>query len=493
MLLILVTALVAQLGCEIMPTVRVKPTLHNPYPQLTDIAVVPFFNRTGATDIDGRECARLYAEELQRVPGYRVVAQSLVENAMIENEITRFESADDIRKLGRLLGVEAVVVGSVNSFHAYYPQNFGLDVEWYAVNPYFHTIVPGSGLPWGTPEESQIPDRILLQAEHALARAQLQTQTPDAPPQEATENRFSSGAPPSLPQRRGKVVPVPGERLVSNANGIQLVSYWDTEPANAAGGSAGGGAADATLNLTELAAKQQEIGLNRQLIGTGVPYVPGAESLPPAEPVLPQPLVPALPKLSQGPEASPWSDTVPPLPPLAGGVYNGSYPGYPIPPGVPPEALAQYGWMPGMVPPQPMLYPMMPAMPTATPGQIVGEPDRFPGLPADWPDPRGFIPDGPLPERPKGEVVNKGPVIQHSAIYKANDRDFTQALADYDLLFRDDKRIDGWQGMIENQTEFVSFCCRMHIWEMLTARGGAGKGETVTKTWKPWVGGRKTY
>ena len=59
-----------------------------------------------------------------------------------------------------------------------------MQVEWYAANPCFHPIPPGYGLPWGTPEEEQIPPQLVFEAERALAREQLKTQTPryQAPP-----------------------------------------------------------------------------------------------------------------------------------------------------------------------------------------------------------------------------------------------------------------------------------------------------------------------
>src|SRR6185436_19652256 len=58
------------------------------------------------------------------------------------------------------------------------PPRCGLQVEWYAANPCFHPIPAGYGLPWGTPEEEFIPAPLVFEAELALAKAQLRTQTP---------------------------------------------------------------------------------------------------------------------------------------------------------------------------------------------------------------------------------------------------------------------------------------------------------------------------
>ena len=76
------------------------------------------------------------------------------------------------------MGVEAIVVGSVTDFDAFYPPRMALTVHWYAANEGFHPIPAGYGLPWGTEQEQQIPSRIAREAEFELARSQLATQTP---------------------------------------------------------------------------------------------------------------------------------------------------------------------------------------------------------------------------------------------------------------------------------------------------------------------------
>ena len=41
------------------------------------------------------------------------------------------------------------------------------------------------------------------------------------------------------------------------------------------------------------------------------------------------------------------------------------------------------------------------------------------------------------------------------------------------------RAFDGWQGYLQRSDEFIRFCCHLHIWEMLTARGGAGETRVV--------------
>ena len=69
----------------------------------------------------------------------------------------------EARRLANILGVDAVVIGSVTDYTPYYPPRCGMRVEWYAANPGFHEIPPGYGLPWGTPEEEYIPAPLVFE------------------------------------------------------------------------------------------------------------------------------------------------------------------------------------------------------------------------------------------------------------------------------------------------------------------------------------------
>jgi hypothetical protein len=91
-------------------------------------------------------------------------------------------SPREARRLAQILGVDALVVGAVTDYTPYYPPRCALHVEWYAANPNFHPIPPGYGLPWDTPEEELIPAPVVFEAEMALAREQMKTQTPGYEP-----------------------------------------------------------------------------------------------------------------------------------------------------------------------------------------------------------------------------------------------------------------------------------------------------------------------
>ena len=167
-------------GCAAFPEVREKPSFHNPFPQLARVAIIPFNNQSDVPTLNMDDVTLAYYGELQAIRGFEVVPVGVVMRAL---EATGGDLSDtqQIRNLGKMLGVDAVVVGSVTDFTPYYPKRMTLAVNWYATNPGFHPIPPGYGLPWGTAGEEFIPESHVWEAEFALAREQLATQTPNPP------------------------------------------------------------------------------------------------------------------------------------------------------------------------------------------------------------------------------------------------------------------------------------------------------------------------
>ena len=396
--LLLVTA-----GCSALPDVAHQPQIHNPFPQLSRVAVLPFFNQSAEPTVDGDQVALAYFNELQAIPGFEVVPvgvtakllQSIKQNqtreqlfalgrelnvdpatmqdahdaltsqgivvgsgeyweglakaiqidparlvaafGKVQTLLPPTDSPEYFQQLARAMDVDAVVVGSITEYTPYYPPRMGLSVRWYAANPSFHPIPAGYGLPWGTAEEEFIPESLVFDAEFALAKEQLKTQTPPLPATAVTQATVSCAA-----------------------------------------------------------------------AGEALPPTPAAESNPYEHP----------------------SD---------------------------PSILSQ-----------PVQSSLSPA----------------PQLPADWPDPRGFVPPPPRAQRPQPRPQTE-PVLSHTRLYHGNDADFTKRLANY-FYFRDDARFGDWQGYLQRTDDFVRFCCHLHITEMLAARGGAGKTRVV---WR-WPIGR---
>jgi hypothetical protein len=167
-------------GCACFPDTRQRDRIHNPFPQLKKVAVLPFFNQSSEPTVDTDLVAQKYFEALQAIPGFEVLPIGVVKDQWLQYSLANGEprTGKDFQQLAKQMGVEALVVGSVTDFDAYYPPRLAMTVDWYAANEGFHQIPAGYGLPWGTKHEKNIPKRIAREAEFELARSQLATQSP---------------------------------------------------------------------------------------------------------------------------------------------------------------------------------------------------------------------------------------------------------------------------------------------------------------------------
>lgn len=402
---LVIPALVAVLisaapGCSLLiPEKALKPVIRNPFPQLSRVAVAPFFNQSDEPTVDGRQVALAYFAELQTTPGFEVVPVGVVEEAIIANQVD-LSGPGEARRLAQILGVDAVVIGSVTDFSPYYPPRMGLRVEWYTANPGYHEIPAGYGLPWCTPEEEFIPDSLVYESQMALAKAQMKGLAPDCegqcqtlpppPGSAATESgsRASDGPAVVLPPQ----APAPAdEPAPSGAKSAAPAEDGDTE-----GPLAPGAAYDPFDPKVELAVADEEMPAE-------------TAPMPAAEPL--------------------------PSPPRAGKVS---------PRGATVAAIA---------------------------GAAVGAAPHAAN--AQAPCPSGACAAGGAPCLP-----HNGPVLSHTRIYNGNDADVADALEGY-VSFRADDRFGGWKSYLDRSDDYIRFCCRMHISEMLSARGGSRKMQVV--------------
>lgn len=223
-------------GCSLLPQVSSQPTFHNPFPQLSKVAVAPFFNLSHEPTVDGRKVAMAYFSELQQIPGFDVVPVDVVEAAMREHHI-ELRGPQEARKLAQILDVDAVLIGGVTDYSPYYPPRLAMKVEWYAANPAFHPVPPGYGLPWGTAEEDRIPAPLVFESEMALAREQMKTQTPPMEKMPIEMPRPQAGAtePGGSPGRTDASAPNPPQTQ-RDAHDVRRAEF--TEASAAAGGAA---------------------------------------------------------------------------------------------------------------------------------------------------------------------------------------------------------------------------------------------------------------
>ena len=164
-------------GSAMLPEIVHQPTLHNPFPQISKVAVAPFFNASSESTLDGRKVAEAYAAELAEVPGYVVIPVSQVETAMRAYGL-QLEKEKDARRLAQILQVDAVVVGVVTEYTPYYPPRMTLQVP--GSRPIRTSIPsrPAMACRGERRARRDIPGPLVFQAELALAKEQLKTQTP---------------------------------------------------------------------------------------------------------------------------------------------------------------------------------------------------------------------------------------------------------------------------------------------------------------------------
>ena len=147
-------------GCAAFPDRMIQPQYHNPFPQLHRVAMLPFFNQSHEPTVDGEAVAMAYYNELQTIPGFEVMPVGVAKQLLAASRIEP-RTGEDFQQLARLMGVDAVLVGSITEYSPYYPPRMGLAVDWYAANPGFHPIPAGYGLPWGAAEEEYIPNSLV--------------------------------------------------------------------------------------------------------------------------------------------------------------------------------------------------------------------------------------------------------------------------------------------------------------------------------------------
>jgi len=383
---LLISALAAVLisaapGCSLLiPEKALKPVIRNPFPQLSRVAVAPFFNQSDEPTVDGRQVAMAYFAELQSTPGFEVVPVGVVEQAIIANQVD-LSGPGEARRLAQILGVDAVAIGSITDFTPYYPPRVGMRVEWYTANPGYHEIPAGYGLPWGTPEEEFIPDSLVYESQLALAKAQMKSLAPDceiacqplpAPPNSGVGE--AAGPAMMLPPQ----APAPADELPSPAGDAPLApgaAYDPFEATTALASAEQRSQAAERLPAPQRAGKVDALGTTAAAVaGAGVAAVAGVAGY--------------------GPEAS------------------------------------------------------APCPSTA----CVGGNTRC--------------------------LPHYGPVLSHTRIYTGTDADVVDALQGY-VSFRTDERFGGWKSYLDRSDDYIRFCCRMHISEMLSARGGSRKMQVV--------------
>ena len=396
-------------GCSLVPIVREKPQLHNPFPQLSRVAIVPFANQSNEPTLSGARVAEAYYHELQSIPGFEVVPIGVVESQLPQFEQMALghpiQTSEDFQKFAQFLGVDAVLQGSITEYDPYYPPRMTLKVNWYAANPGFHPIPVGYGLPWGTKAEKDIPAWIRLESERELAAAQLATQTPVPTEQYAIQPATANQSPPPISSAEAQPGNAPESLPESSASQSSAVHSSGETNENFASLAHHNGSTIENDRIRipmpeDVAESNSGIDLASQEIILG-------EEIP-AE-------------------------------------------GHPTGIQLRPDSV-------GLI-----VTPVNGTAMTSSVGNIRD-------LPIDWPDPQGLIPASPSANRPR-MVPQIAPIISHMNAYNGHDEDFTEKLSEY-FYFRDDARFGGWRAYLQRSEDFIRFCCHLHVVETLASRGG---------------------
>ena len=61
--------------------------IRNPFPQLSHVAIAPFFNQSDEPTLDARQFSMAYFAELQEMPGFEVVPLGVVEEAILRHRV----------------------------------------------------------------------------------------------------------------------------------------------------------------------------------------------------------------------------------------------------------------------------------------------------------------------------------------------------------------------------------------------------------------------
>ena len=391
-------------GCNFIPDIKHKPQYHNPFPQISKVAILPFRNQSQEPTLSGARVSMAYYNELQAIRGFEVVPCGVVENqlAFFEMNVLRrpIMSPVDFQQFAKYLGVDAVLQGAITDYDAYYPPRMTMKVNWYAANPGFHPIPVGYGLPWGTKKEKNIREWIRLESERALAAEQMKSQTPEeVEPKSPVELNPDTVTP----------------KMTTSSNGK---SSSNTKQGRVA-------AARIELPISAIASDDQDD--SSRVLQASATQEPTQESTRTPESIVG--LAVRKPNPMREPNAEPAEGVAPNESDPSQGMENA-------------------------------------------------------GLPANWPDPQGFIPQRPTPQAPPMKAQSE-PIISHMRTYNGNDEDFTQALEEY-FYFRDDARFGGWQAYLQRSEDFIRFCCHQHIVETLESRGGSLESRMIFR----WPVGR---
>lgn len=435
--------LYAVLICLSLPgCVVVQVGATNPIPGLSTVAVAPFMNLSQEPAVDGRRFAMAYYTELQKTPGFQVIPVGVVEQVMTDYQL-ELNNPDDVVELARILEVDAVVVGAVTDYDAYYPPRLGLQVSWYSPEPWqFSPGVPVD--PYARSEKRQDIDEMERQQERYRRIQRVQRKEIENAIRRSArdEKRAQRGEDPSWSRTklqrviRSQTPDVP-PRVRANGE-VDLTSRDLDAPGSYLGEMATENRFVNTANTThvtvtdvsqvpEHSAKSIQTGSRPGQPVQSVKFVDENQRKS-NQPTSMQTLRPVSARTSFSKPIA--TDIPPPVP----NPYTDSASGNELQPDV--------------------------AKPTYMPPPMLKAPGLF--------------------STPLIKVDSSKPIMSYTRIFDGADADLQAALRDY-IEISGDMRGGGWKAYLYRSEDFIRFTAHMMVVEMLTLHGGQGKRRVIFK------------
>ena len=117
-------------GCHI-ESWKYKTYPDNPFPDVQVVAILPFINQTPETRLKTEEFSNIFASEILKFDGFRVVRPRVVAMTLGEGEEIR--TLEDAIRVGRRLKVDAVFVAAITDYDPYRPPKIGISVQFLRV------------------------------------------------------------------------------------------------------------------------------------------------------------------------------------------------------------------------------------------------------------------------------------------------------------------------------------------------------------------------
>jgi hypothetical protein len=121
-------AALMMIGCS-QP--RVAPQHVSPWRPGMTLAVAPFRNLSGISEIDVMAVTDEFYTELQQVSGLEVMPVNRVLATLQELNLENVGNPEEVQALALSLGVDGVIVGSVTRYNPYPPPEIGMVVQLY--------------------------------------------------------------------------------------------------------------------------------------------------------------------------------------------------------------------------------------------------------------------------------------------------------------------------------------------------------------------------